>query len=63
MLNGQKKKYELVGKILSVKEVQGKAGIYEHRVQYVNLNVDEREEIIRYIFEEERKHRHKEMNR
>lgn len=63
MLNGQKKKYELVGKILSVKEIQGKAGTYEHRVQYVNLDVDEREEIIRYIFEEERKHRHKEMNR
>ncbi len=63
MLNGQKKKYELVGKILSVKEIQGKAGTYEHRVQYVNLDVDEREEIIRYIFEEERKHRHKEVNR
>ena len=63
MLNGQKKKYELVGKILSVKEIQGKAGTYEHRVQYMNLHVDEREEIIRYIFEEERKHRHKEVNR
>lgn len=63
MLNGQKKKYELVGKILSVKEIQGKTGTYEHRVQYVNLDVDEREEIIRYIFEEERKHRHKEVNR
>lgn len=63
MLNGQKKKYELVGKILSVKEIQGKAGTYEHRVQYVNLDVDEREEIIRYIFEEERKHRNKEANR
>lgn len=63
MLNGQKKKYELVGKILSVKEIQGRAGTYEHRVQYMNLHVDEREEIIRYIFEEERKHRHKELNR
>ncbi len=63
MLNGQKKKYELVGKILSVKEIQGKTGTYEHRVQYVNLDVDEREEIIRYIFEEERKHRNQKANR
>lgn len=63
MLNGQKKKYELVGKILSVKEVQGREGVFEHRVQYMNLNVDEQEEIIRYIFEEERKHRYKELNR
>lgn len=63
MVKGQRKKYELVGKILSVKDVQGREGTYEHRVQYVNLDVDEREEIIRYIFEEERKHRHRELNR
>lgn len=63
MLNGQKKKYELLGRILSVNEVQGRPGTYEHRVQYINLDVDAREEIIKYIFEEERKHRHKESNR
>lgn len=63
MLNGQKKKYELLGRILSVNEVQGRPGTYEHRVQYINLDVDAREEIIKYIFEEERKHRHKEINR
>ena len=63
MLNGQKKKYELLGRILIVNEVQGRPGTYEHRVQYINLDVDAREEIIKYIFEEERKHRHKESNR
>ncbi len=60
MLNGQKKKYELLGRILSVNEVKGRPGTYEHRVQYLNMDVGAREEIIKYIFEEERKYRRKE---
>lgn len=63
MQKGQNKKYELLGRILSVKEVMGRPGTYEHRVQYVNMNVDAREEIIKYIFEEERKHRNKEQKK
>lgn len=51
---------EVVGKILSAKELENKSGNYEHRVQYVNLDVDDRERIIKYIFEEERKNRHRE---
>lgn len=54
------KEYELVGKVLSSKKVEDKKGSYEHRVQYVDIDVDVREEIIKYIFEEERKHRKKE---
>ena len=54
------KHYSLVGKVLAVRELDDKPGVYEHRVQYVNMDVDEREEIIKYIFNEERKSRHKE---
>lgn len=54
---GQKKVYEIVGKVLSVKKMENKADTYEHRVQYYNLDVNTREEIIKYIFEEERKNR------
>ena len=46
---------EIVGKILSAKEIENKKGTYEHRVQYVNMGAGEREKIIKYIFEEERK--------
>ncbi len=52
--------YSLVGKVLSSTPVENKPGVYEHRVQYVNVDVDKREEIIKYIFNEERKNRHKE---
>ncbi len=54
------KHYSLVGRVLSVEELENRPGVYEHRVQYVNMDVDEREEIIKYIFNEERKSRHKE---
>ena len=54
---GRKKKYEIVGKVLAVKQLENKPGTYEHRVEYYNLDVNVREEIIKYIFEEERKSR------
>lgn len=58
-MNGKNKECEIIGKILTVKEVENKKGTFEHRVQYVNLDVEDREEIIKYIFEEERKNRKK----
>lgn len=60
LVGGRNREQEIVGKILSVKELENKKGTYEHRVQYINLNVDDREQIIKYIFEEERKNRHRE---
>lgn len=59
-VGGNVKEYELVGKVLSSQKVEGRNGSYEHRVQYVDIDADVREEIIKYIFEEERKHRKKE---
>ena len=58
--NNEKKRYDIVGKVLTVTELSNRRGMYEHRVQYVDLDKDVREEIIRFIFEEERKNRKKE---
>lgn len=60
LVGGKKKEYELVGKVLSSRKTEDRGGSYEHRVQYVDIDVDVREEIIKYIFEEERKHMKKE---
>ena len=58
LLNKDKmKEYKVVGKVLAIKPSENRKGVYEHRVQYVNMRTDDREEIIKYIFEEERKHR------
>ncbi|MBQ0042236.1 MAG: flagellar brake protein [Lachnospiraceae bacterium] len=56
-VNGIQKEYNLIGKLLRVSELENKPGVYEHRLQYDNLKAEDREEIIRYIFEEERKKR------
>lgn len=53
------KSYEILGKVLDVKPIEKKKGSFEHRVQYVNIDKTTREEIIHYIFEEERKNRNK----
>ena len=53
------KSYEILGKVLDVKPLEKKRGSFEHRVQYVNIDKTTREEIIHYIFEEERKNRNK----
>ena len=60
MFGNEEKEYNLTGRVLQVNEVPNREGVYEHRVQYVNMDVDDREEIIKYIFNEDRKNRRKE---
>jgi len=55
MVEGRIKEFNLVGKVLDVRELENRKGVFEHRVQYVNVDAEEREEIIKYIFDEERK--------
>lgn len=52
--------YKLTGKVLLSQEIQGREGQYEHRIMFVNIMNDDRESIIKYIFEEERKIRRRE---
>jgi len=63
LVGGAQKTYEIISKVLAVKELENRRGMYEHRVQYYNIREDVREEIIKYIFEEERKSRRKENYR
>ena len=58
----ERKQYEVIGKVLSAKEVENKPGFFEHRVQYYDIDKEMREEIIKYIFEQERKSLQKERN-
>lgn len=63
LVEGKDKEYMLVAKVISVRELEDRPGTYEHRAQYININTSEREEIIRFIFEEERKARKREKDR
>lgn len=54
-ISGESKSFSLIGKVLDVKAVDNRPGVYEHRVQYVNMDKENREEIVKYIFDAERK--------
>ena len=56
----RRKEYNVVGKIIYVAPIENRPGDYEHRLQYTKIDVVDREEIIKYIFEEERRHRRRE---
>lgn len=54
-IDGREKEYRLIGKVLAVNELEKEPGVFDHRVQYVNVDPQDREEIIQYIFDEARK--------
>ncbi len=55
VVNNVRKLYEVVGKVLYVREMENRPGVFEHRVKYINMEEEKREEIIKFIFQEERK--------
>lgn len=57
--NGSRE-YVQFAKILSCKRMEKNQTMYELRIQFYLINNNDREEIIRYIFEEERKRRQRE---
>lgn len=59
-VNGSLQEYKLLGRVLVSEEIENREGEYEHRIQFVNMMNDQRESIIKYIFEEERKIRRRE---
>lgn len=56
-VHGKETVYQLVGKILSCRKLESDNDEYEHRLMFEKILNSERESIIRFIFEEERKKR------
>ncbi|MCR4922826.1 MAG: flagellar brake protein [Lachnospiraceae bacterium] len=54
-VSGKLNEYKLKGRVLYSESMPNNKSNYEHRIQFVDILNDERESIIRYIFEEERK--------
>ena len=53
------KQYYLIGKIITCTKIENVVSMYENRVQFMLKDDKTREEIIRFIFEEERKSRNR----
>lgn len=59
-IDGKKREYNLVGQVVLSAKPEGKEN-YENRIKFVNIDDRERESIIKYIFEEERKLRNRKI--
>ena len=57
--NVNDKEYEMICNVLKTQELESRPGLFEHRIQYVFIDETSREDIIHFIFEEERKIRKK----
>jgi len=57
--NANDKEYEMLCNVLKVTELESRPGLFEHRIQYIFIDENSREDIIHFIFEEERKIRKK----
>lgn len=53
------KTYGLLGKVIMSYEARSREGLFEHRVEFINMQGGVRESLIKYIFEEERRQRQK----
>ncbi|WMJ88427.1 flagellar brake protein [Anaerocolumna sp. MB42-C2] len=57
------KDFTIQAMIISSNKMINRQGFYEHRVQFIDILKEEREAIIKFIFEEERRQRKKEKGR
>lgn len=57
MINHKMKQFSTIIKVISSEKILNRSGQYENRGKYISLTREETEEIVRYIFEEERKSR------
>ncbi len=58
-MNGKPTEYSVIGRIILSEPIDGRDGEYSNHIQFINIKDKDREGIIRYIFEEERKIRRK----
>lgn len=56
----QSKTYGILGKVIMSYEAKSRSGLFEHRIEFINMQGGVRESLIKYIFEEERRQRHRE---
>lgn len=55
MINGRMKEFSTIIKIISSEKIINRSGQFENRAKYISMSPGETEEVVRYIFAEERK--------
>ncbi len=58
----QKKTYRLLGKVIMSSQVKNDSGLFEHRIEFTDMQGSVRESLIKYIFEEEKRRKNRESS-
>jgi len=61
-VGNKKENLEIPARIIEFRKLTGNAMGYEYRIKFTEISREDREKIIRFIFEEERRRRRKEKN-
>jgi c-di-GMP-binding flagellar brake protein YcgR len=62
ILGRELKKLLIGAEIISSTKLPNRAGVYEHRTEFKNIGKNDREDLIKYIFEQDRKRRRNEKS-
>jgi c-di-GMP-binding flagellar brake protein YcgR len=57
LLGNEVKKLELTANVVSSNRIPVRVGVYEHRVEFIDIMQKDREALIKYIFEQDRRRR------
>ncbi len=60
-VNGLEQEFILIGQVIECERSQSQSGKYFARIKFIFDNIAKREQIVRYVFEEERRIRRREM--
>jgi len=60
VINGELKKLELGAYVVSSNKLLNRSGAYEHRIEFTDIGRKDREDLIKYIFEQDRQRRRNE---
>lgn len=55
IIKSELKRMDIIADIIASEKMIDRAGIYEHRVEFYNISKNDREDLIKYIFEQERR--------
>lgn len=62
ILKDNLRKIETTAEIIDSQKVYGRSGFYEHRAEFTDINQNDREDLIKYIFEQDRRRRKNEKS-
>jgi c-di-GMP-binding flagellar brake protein YcgR len=62
IIKNELKKLDIIADIIASQKMLDRSGVYEHRAEFYNIMKNDREHLIKYIFEQERRLRRNDKN-